>query len=177
MLQRVAPYSSNLVLSVNISGVQLMNSRFPKQVMDILKETGIPPGQLELELTESTLMSSLDVAERQLRKLKELGVRLALDDFGTGYSSLNYLRKLPFHLIKIDKSFIHDIGYATEREVAGSMIQFIKQLQYGIVAEGLETYEQLVYLKNCKCDYAQGYLFSKPIPEDQMLTLIESEAV
>ncbi|WP_233566626.1 putative bifunctional diguanylate cyclase/phosphodiesterase [Cohnella endophytica] len=174
MMKRIVPGSSSLVLSVNISGVQLLNHQFPALVSEILKETGVHPNRLELELTESTLMNSLEIAEKQLKKLQNLGVRLALDDFGTGYSSMNYLRKLPFHLIKIDKSFIQDIGNSTEREVAGSMIQFCKQLQFGIVAEGLETYEQLVYLKKYNCDYAQGYLFSKPLPEEQLLPLIEA---
>ncbi|MCD9021854.1 putative bifunctional diguanylate cyclase/phosphodiesterase [Cohnella silvisoli] len=169
---RVAEYPSDHTISVNISAVQLMDEQFPEQVTQILAQSGLAAQRLELELTETALMSSLDLAERQLRKLQALGLRLALDDFGTGYSSLSYLRRLPFHLIKIDKSFIQDIGHSLEQEVTGSIIQFIKQLRYSIVAEGLESYDQLVYLKKCQCDYVQGNLLSKPLPEDQLRTLI-----
>ena len=85
---------------------------------------------------------------------------------------MNYIRKLPFYLIKIDKSFIQDIGHYPEQEVIGSMIQFVKQLHYEIIADGLETYEQLAYLKKCSCDYAQGQLFSEPLPDNQLSSLI-----
>ncbi|RED54693.1 EAL domain-containing protein [Cohnella lupini] len=171
-LQRLAPSPSTLTISVNISGIQLLDEQFPTQVSNALTASGLHAERLELELTESSLLDTLDIAERQLKSLQSLGVRLALDDFGRGFSSMNYLRKLPFHLIKIDKSFIHDIGNATEHEVTGSMIQFIKQMKYGIVAEGLETYEQLTYLRKLHCDFAQGYLFGKPLQDNQLSTLI-----
>jgi EAL domain-containing protein (putative c-di-GMP-specific phosphodiesterase class I) len=138
----------------------------------VLEATGLTPGRLELELTESTLMSSLEIAERQLKKLQALGVHLALDDFGTGYSSLSYLRKLPFQIVKIDRSFVQDIGNTSHQDVTATMIQFIKQLRYRVVAEGLESYDQLAYLKKCNCDYAQGYLFSRPVPEERLSSLI-----
>ncbi len=174
-LQRLSPAPSNLTISVNISGIQLLDEHFPTQVSNAITGSGLLAERLELEMKESTLISSLDIAERQLKSLQKLGVRLALDDFGTDYSSMNnYLRRLPFHLIKIDKSFIQDIGNDSEQELTESMIHFIKQLRYGIVAEGLETYEQLVYMKKFRCDFGQGYLFSKPLPDDQLPSLIQA---
>lgn len=173
-MQRILPDSASTTISVNISAIQLMDEQFADFVSIVLKQTGLSPARLELELTESTLISSMEVAEKQLKKLRALGIRLALDDFGIGYSSMSYLRKLPFHLIKIDKSFIHDIKVSGEQVVTGPMIHFIKQLRYVIVAEGIETYDQLVYLKKSQCDYGQGYLFSKPVPESDLLQLIQS---
>lgn len=174
MLQRIAPSPSTLTLSVNISGVQLLDEQFPIQVATILKVTGVEPSRIELELTENLLVNSTHNVERQLQKLQDIGVRLVLDDFGTSYHSMKELHKLPFDLIKIDKHFIHDIGHVPEQEMTRRMIEFIKQHHYGVVAEGLETYEQLVYLKQCQCDYAQGYLFRHPMPEAKLSSLIES---
>ncbi|WP_182300969.1 putative bifunctional diguanylate cyclase/phosphodiesterase [Cohnella cholangitidis] len=174
MLQRIAPYPSRLTISVNVSGAHMTDEHFPNKVKEILLETGLEAERLELELKESSLLSSIEAADCKLRQLQDLGVRLVLDDFGAGYSSIQYLRKLPFHLIKIDKSFIQGIGQSPEQEMMGSMIQFIKQLRYDVVAEGLETYEQLVYLKKYQCDYAQGYLFSKPLSEAQLPPLIQA---
>ena len=173
-LVRIAPSPSELKIAVNISAVQLMDEHFIDCVQNVLQNSGLAPHRLELELTESKLLSSIEIAARQLKKLQQLGIQIALDDFGMGYSSLNYLRKLSFDLIKIDKSFIDDIQQLHEQDITGSMIQFIKQLRYKIVAEGIESYTQLSYLKKMNCDYVQGYLFSKPVPEDQLSALILS---
>ncbi|WP_373232194.1 putative bifunctional diguanylate cyclase/phosphodiesterase [Cohnella sp.] len=173
-LQQLAPSPSMLTIAVNISALQLMDELFVERVQKVLTKTGLSPNRLELELTESKLTSSFDMAERQLKKLQRLGVQLALDDFGIGYSSMDYLRKLPFNIIKIDKSFIDDIGQTHERDVTGFMIQFIKQLRYKIVAEGIESYDQLTFLKRVNCDFAQGYLFGRPMPKDQLPALIQS---
>nr|WP_255807297.1 GGDEF domain-containing phosphodiesterase [Cohnella mopanensis] len=174
MLQRIAPSPSLLKISVNISGAHLLDEQFPEKVRSILDDTGLAAERLELELQESTLLHSLDHADCQLRKLQDFGIRLVLDDFGSGYSSMQYLRKLSFHMIKIDKSFIHSIGHSPDQEVTGSMLQFIKQLRCGVIAVGLETYEQLIYLKKNECDFAQGYLFSKPLSEAQLPPLIQA---
>lgn len=173
-LQQIAPSPSKLTISVNISAVQLMDMQFLDRVKKVLADTGLDPSRLELELTESKLISSLEMASLQLKNLQLLGIQVALDDFGIGYSSLNYLRKLPFDIIKIDKCFIDDIGQIHEQEVFSSMIQLIKQLRYKIVAEGIESYDQLSFLKKVNCDFAQGYLFSEPVPEDQLYALIHS---
>jgi EAL domain-containing protein (putative c-di-GMP-specific phosphodiesterase class I) len=172
---RLAPEPSGLLIAVNLSPLQLMDDQFPDYVRDVLALTGINPRRLELELTETVLIQSLETVERQMNRLRGLGVRLALDDFGTGYSSLHYLRKLPFELVKIDKSFIDDLGAEDDRNMIGSLIQFMKQLQFTIVAEGLESYDQLAYLKCKQCDYAQGYLLSRPLTEDQLAQLIQQK--
>lgn len=176
-LERIAPSPSELKIAVNISAVQLMDENFVDRVQNILNNSGLASHRLELELTESKLLSSLQIAERQLKKLQQLGIQVALDDFGIGYSSLNYLRKLPFNIIKIDKSFIDDIEQSPDRDITGSMIQFIKQLRYKIVAEGIESYVQLSFLKKVNCDYVQGYLFSRPVSEDRLSAMIHSTSV
>jgi diguanylate cyclase (GGDEF)-like protein len=155
-------------IAVNISAIQLLEPDFPDRVFAILDRTGLPGSQLELELTESTLVRNFEQASAQLNRLKKRGIRLALDDFGVGYSSLSYLRRLPFDLIKIDRSFIEDVERFREDQIVKSIIEWIKELRYGIVAEGLESNEQLYWLKQWNCDIAQGYLFSKPIPEPDL---------
>ncbi len=156
-------------IAVNISAVQLHEPDFPDKVKAILQKNGLKPAALELELTESTMVSSFETAADQLGRLKACGVRLALDDFGVGYSSLSYLRRLPFDVIKMDRSFIEDIGRSRDDRMTKSIIDWIRELRYGIVAEGLESYDQLYWLKQWKCDIAQGYLFSKPMKEEDLM--------
>ncbi|MFC5467534.1 putative bifunctional diguanylate cyclase/phosphodiesterase [Cohnella suwonensis] len=162
----------SLKLSVNVSGVQLEQSGFAALVVDVLREFGLSPDRLELELSEGSLLSSMENASKQMDELKAAGIRLALGKFGSSGSSIHFLRMFPFDTIKIDKSYIQDIGSAKEQDLTGSMIGFIKHLGYSVVAEGLETYEQLIYLKKRKCDYAQGHLFSKPLREDEIAALV-----
>ncbi|MBW5448084.1 EAL domain-containing protein [Cohnella sp. CFH 77786] len=160
---------TGVTMAVNVSAVQLLEPDFPNQVSVTLLNSGLNGDLLELELTESTMVQSFEKAADQLQRLKECGVRLALDDFGVGYSSLSYLRRLPFDLIKIDRSFIEDIGRSHDDRMTKSIIDWVRELRYGIVAEGLESYDQLYWLKQWKCDIAQGFLFSKPMPEDDLL--------
>ncbi len=135
---------------------------------NVIESTGIEPGSLELELTESVLVDDRDNAARTLNELKELGVRLSIDDFGTGYSSLNYLRKYAIDTLKIDRTFIEDIGSDYNAKIlAAAIIAMGHSLEKRVVAEGVETREQLEFLAGRRCDFVQGYLFSKPMTAEQ----------
>jgi diguanylate cyclase (GGDEF)-like protein len=162
------PHFPDSVMSINISVIQLNEEWFPDLVRRVLAQTGLSSSRVELEITESMLMSSIDLAYHRLMQLKEIGVRIALDDFGTGYSSLNYLRHLPFHVIKIDRSFIQDICNRQEGKITELIIRLIQHLNIPVIAEGLESYDQLHLLKEWKCDIAQGYLLSKPLNLKEM---------
>lgn len=152
-------------ISVNVSPVQLSSKTFAGIVLSILKDTGLPPDRLELEVTESSLFSESTTPMNTLNKLRALGVKISIDDFGTGYSSLSRLSRLAFDKIKIDKSFVHSIS---TQEDALNIIKLItgmaKSLNMKAVAEGVETQEQLERLQALGCDFAQGYLFGKPQP-------------
>lgn len=170
-----AKYSlSQQVIGVNISAIQLMDANFIEMVKNILQETGLSPSSLELEITESVAIESLQFTVDALNDLKKLGIRIALDDFGTGYSSLNYLKILPIDILKIDKSFIDDLSNADERiPIVGDIISLAHNLNMETIAEGVEHDRQLSYLDNYSCDYIQGFLFNKPIPEDELDALFQ----
>ena len=152
-------------ISVNVSPVQLSSKGFAAIVLSILKETGLPAGRLELEVTESSLFTESATPINTINKLRDWGVKISIDDFGTGYSSLSRLSKLAFDKIKIDKSFVHSLS---TQEDALNIIKLItgmaKSLNMTAVAEGVETQEQLESLQALGCDLAQGYLFGKPQP-------------
>ncbi|MBD9357171.1 sensor domain-containing protein [Methylomonas albis] len=154
-----------LRLAVNLSPQQFLHSDISDVVARILNETGFPAEYLELELTESALMKREKEAIEILHKLHALGVHLAIDDFGTGYSSLAYLKLFPLDVLKIDKSFIEDIPKHTDdMEITATIIAMAKTLRMRVVAEGVETAEQLAFLKSRQCDLYQGFLTSKPLP-------------
>jgi diguanylate cyclase (GGDEF)-like protein len=153
------------IVSVNVSVVQLISHRFVEMVIDILKETRVDPRYLELEVTESMVIESLDLIGDKLTRLNEYGVNIALDDFGSGFSSLSHLMKLPITTLKIDKSFIEQIPDSRDdRPITGLIIRLAKDMGIKVVAEGVQKYVQLVYLKKYECDCIQGYLFSEPLP-------------
>lgn len=153
-----------LRVAVNFSPRQFAHSDLVGQILDILQETGFDPRYLELELTESALMSEGGDAAGLLNQLKTMGVRLAIDDFGTGYSSLSYLRHFPLDTLKIDKSFVRDIPiHQDDMEIATAIIQLAHILGFTVLAEGVETEAQLAFLRDQGCDLYQGYLFSKPL--------------
>lgn len=165
----------NLFISVNISAIQLLQDDFVDTVVSILHETGLPYEFLELEITETVLMESIDSNVRKLKQLKSMGIKVSLDDFGRGYSSLNYLRQLPITTLKIDKSFIDDI--TTEgagKDLTEQIIILAHKLGLKVIAEGVETGEQLDYLSSHRCDMIQGYYISRPVPEIELLNLIEA---
>ena len=141
----------------------------------ILAETGLDPKQLEVELTESVLMKHAESAEAILRVLRARGVQVAVDDFGTGYSSLSYLRKFPIDTLKIDQSFIRQVSTKPpETTLLTTVIRMGRNLNLRVVAEGVETEEELEFLQAQQCDEAQGYYFSRPLPAREFATLLES---
>lgn len=163
----------HLRVAVNISPRQLLAADVVERVQGVVQEAGIAPEQLEIEITESVLIESLDEGVAKLVQLQELGIDIALDDFGTGYSSLTYLRRLPVKLLKIDKSFIDKIAEAdAERNLVGSIIQVGHALGLKLVAEGVETMAQLQVLRDLGCDHIQGYVFSKPVDEEAAVALV-----
>ena len=158
-----------LHMAINLSPRQFSDSGLVAALGDILHEEGLAPQLLELELTESLLLDATEATRRQLNELKALGVSLAMDDFGTGYSSLSYLKKFPIDVIKIDRSFVKDIPTSQDdMEITSAVIAMAKNLRLMVVAEGIETAEQLAFLRQHHCDIGQGYLFDRPIPGDAL---------
>jgi EAL domain-containing protein (putative c-di-GMP-specific phosphodiesterase class I) len=145
-----------------------MKNDYINEVKNILKTYGIPPRQLELEVTESIMLDSAGKALQNLNELKKLGVRVAIDDFGTGYSSLSYLNKIPCDLLKIDKSFIDEMNSSeSSRQYVAAIISIGHIMNLEVISEGVETEDQLETLKKIGCDYIQGYIWGRPMmPED-----------
>ena len=166
---------SEVHVAVNISSKQIASDDFIAVVRRAVKEAGIQPHQLELEITESLLMTSLEEATSKLTQLKEFGVHLSLDDFGTGFSSLTYLRILPVETLKIDKSFIDMITNDVQgAKIIGSIIDMAHTIHVNVVAEGVETELQLEYLADNGCDLIQGYIFSRPVSEAEAFKLLSN---
>ena len=160
-------------LAVNISGVQVRRGDLVDVVRRVLQDSGLPSDKLELELTESFIMGESQNAIRILQDLRDLGVTLAVDDFGTGYSSLAYLKSLPIHLLKIDKSFIRDIPEDTnDMAITRAVIALAKSLNLGLVGEGVETEIQRRFLLEEGCQFGQGFLFHRPLPAIEMQALL-----
>ena len=161
-------------VSVNVSSLEFRSGDFVEGLCRILKETSLEPTYLELELTESVLMRRVESTMTVLNGLKAIGVRLAIDDFGTGYSSLSYLKKFPIDALKIDQSFVRDITTDPgDAAIVTAVITMAKSLRKSVVAEGVETEDQLKFLKKHDCEEAQGYYFSKPLIADRLATLLD----
>lgn len=158
-------------ISVNISVIQLMQADFVNMVEDILEETGLAPSLLELEITESKLVETVDINLKKLHELRNIGVRFSIDDFGKGFSSLSYLKQLPVNTLKIDKSFVDDIP-DNDNSMIESIIHIGHRRNLLVVAEGVEKKEQFEYLVKHKCDMVQGYYCSRPVPEDEVKKII-----
>ena len=170
-------FDSDLIMSVNISSIQYKRPEFVNKVISTINKYGMKPEELELEITESLLIDDIQSVYDKMDELRDFGVRMSIDDFGTGFSSLSYLKHLPADTIKIDRSFIDTISTDTStRVIIESIIEMAQRLGYDTVAEGVETEEQLEYLKKAGCDYIQGYYLSKPISceafEEILLRLI-----
>lgn len=160
-------------ISINISSIQFQQNNCAQIIQEFLDEAKLDPQYLELEITERVALANPDSIIRKLNKLRSLGVQIAIDDFGTGYSSLSYLKKYPVQSVKIDRSFIQDITTSTcDRNMLEAMLIMAKNLDYSTVAEGVETSEQLSLLTQMGCDVAQGYLFSKPLPDDHFFDFL-----
>jgi diguanylate cyclase (GGDEF)-like protein/PAS domain S-box-containing protein len=162
-----------LTMSVNVSANQLQRGDLPDLVARTLADTGVPPGQLELELTESVIMANPEQNADMLRACRRLGISLAIDDFGTGYSSLAYLKRLPLTTLKIDQEFISDLTHDTDDEaITSTIITMGQSLALKVVAEGVETYDQYEFLRNHGCDEVQGHWVSQALPPEQCLRFI-----
>ncbi|TCJ11666.1 EAL domain-containing protein [Parasulfuritortus cantonensis] len=167
------PSLSPFTLAVNLSPRQFRNKGLVQLVRAILEETGMPPRQLELEITEGAVMEQPEAARSTLLALKSLGIKLAIDDFGTGYSSLAYLRRFPINVLKIDQSFMRDIpNDVGASEIAATIIAMARNLNLKVLAEGVETGDQLAFLMARGCDYSQGYLHSRPLDGDAFAALL-----
>jgi diguanylate cyclase (GGDEF)-like protein/PAS domain S-box-containing protein len=165
-----------MTMSVNLSVKQLLQPHLVEEMQKLLRETLLPPEALKLEITESAVMLDPVGAAEMLQQIKALGVRLAIDDFGTGYSSLSYLHRFPLDTLKIDRSFISGgIGGGDGMEIARTIMPMAKNLRLDVVAEGVETIEQVNLLKKLQCKYAQGYYFSKPLAPAEVPALLSEE--
>ena len=163
----------NFYISINVSAVQLMQKNFKDILFNIISEIGIPTECLLIEITESVFMESFEDMSILFSEIRERGIRIALDDFGCGYSSLTYLKHLPMDVLKIDKSFIDDILSDNQKNcIVGLIITLMKQLDFKVIAEGIETKEQLDYIHKYNCDLFQGYLVSKPVTKEKFLKLL-----
>jgi diguanylate cyclase (GGDEF)-like protein/PAS domain S-box-containing protein len=175
--QQEFPTQDNLTLAVNVSMRQLFQEGFLQMAREIVDSANIYPNALELEITESTAMSNPQLAVSVLAQLKSMGLRVALDDFGTGYSSLAHLQKLPIDVIKIDRAFVNGVSQSRENaEIARLVVAMAKSLDITTVAEGIETREDLVTIKQIGADIAQGYLFSKPVTRQEADDLLMMSA-
>jgi diguanylate cyclase (GGDEF)-like protein len=163
----------DLKMAINISPVQLRNPNFADDVMAIVDRYGVSPHQFELELTEGILVDNPTMAKRKLTVLKDLGFILSLDDFGTGFSSIGYLRQFPFDILKVDRSFIRDIGLnSTANALIQSLVSLGDAMDLSVIAEGIETEDQLKLLRLVQCEYAQGFLICRPVPATEIDELL-----
>jgi EAL domain-containing protein (putative c-di-GMP-specific phosphodiesterase class I) len=158
----------NVCIAVNLSAVQFRHRDLLEQVTGVLDETGIEPQKLELEITETTIMQDIDAASETMRILHHAGINISIDDFGTGYSSLNHLKRFPISTIKIDRSFIRDMtSDSDDKAIIKAIIDMAHNMGLKVIAEGVETNEQLAFLRNLRCDEMQGFLFSPPVPVEE----------
>lgn len=176
---RASGITDDLVMSVNVSAAQLLRSDLPQTVREALEETGLPPRTLELELTESMVMAQAELANDRLQAFDAMDIAIAIDDFGTGYSSLSYLRRLPISTLKIDKSFIDGLSSSADTEenaITSTVVAMSHSLGLHVVAEGVETQEQLDVLRAHGCDRIQGYWLAPPMPADACLAFLKERA-
>jgi len=158
-----------LSLAVNISSEQFRQSGLVNFILKTVWQTSVSPQRLELEITESLLMRDIDQTIASLRSLKEAGIRLSIDDFGTGYSSLSYLKQFPLDSLKIDRSFIRDLHEdSDDAAICAAILAMARELGLSVVAEGVELDHQVQFLRRHGCDQIQGFLYSKPLPLDQL---------
>ncbi len=167
-------HSYALHIAVNVAAGQLKHGGLPQEVAEVLRETGLQPHRLVLEITESVAMEETERAIGTFRELKKLGVRLAIDDFGTGYSSLSYLRSFPLDILKIDRRFVTGVQQeAGSRVIVESMIDLAHALNLTVVAEGAETAQEVESLRGMDCDLAQGYYFARPMSAEDFANYLK----
>ena len=174
---RASGLVDRLPIAVNVSAHQFQDVGIVDVIRDTLDATGLPSELLEFELTESTAMRDVEHSVRTLAQLKEMGIRLSIDDFGTGYSSLVYLKRFPVDTVKIDRSFIMDVGrHPDDAAIVGAIIALAESLSMNSVAEGVETDEQLSFLKERRCTAYQGFIFSPALPAGEVARLLARES-
>ena len=174
--REAASWSKPIRIGVNLSPVQFRHGDLPGLVHSILLETGLQPGRLELEITESVLIDDFSRTIALLRRLKGLGVRIAMDDFGTGYSSLSYLQAFPFDKIKIDQTFISNLKQnGQSATIVRAVIGLARGLEVPVIAEGVETKEQLEFLSGASCDEIQGYIVGRPQPIEHYAPIVQGQ--
>jgi EAL domain-containing protein (putative c-di-GMP-specific phosphodiesterase class I) len=162
-------------IAVNVSSLEFRDENFVTNLLATLEETGLDPKLLVLELTESVLMQRAETTASILQVVRQKGARVAIDDFGTGYSSLSYLRKFPVDILKIDQSFVRQISASEEdRAIVTAVIGLAHNLRLRVIAEGVETQDELAFLRDCQCDEVQGYYFSRPLPADAFAELLRT---
>lgn len=172
--QEQSPGSAPLWVSVNISGKQLMQAEIVEKIEGILRKTGCAPQCLKLEITENVMVDNAEATLARLEDLRALGVQLSIDDFGTGYSSLSYIHRFPISTLKIDRSFINRIEEEGGLQMVSTIVMLARSLGMQVVAEGIETEDQLARLKELKCEYGQGFLFHRPMSAESANVLIEA---
>ena len=171
-----SPANRHLFMSVNLSSKQISQPDLVDVIRETLEETNVEPRHIKLEITESAVMDNAEMAVRLLQRLQALGVGLSIDDFGTGYSSLGYLHRFPVNTLKIDRSFVGRIGEQTENsEIVRTIISLAENMGMEVVAEGVETLSQLSHLRGLKCQYGQGYLFSRPVDAESVTSWISKK--
>jgi diguanylate cyclase (GGDEF)-like protein len=165
---------SSLKIAVNLSARQFKQQNLVETVTQVLDATGLDPNYLELELTESLMVDNIQQSINIMQQLHNMGIVLSVDDFGTGYSSLNYLKRFPIHTLKIDQSFVRDLAVdSDDAAIVDAIISLAHSLKLSVIAEGVESQEQLIYLQNKGCDEIQGYYFSRPLPAPTLTQLLE----
>jgi EAL domain-containing protein (putative c-di-GMP-specific phosphodiesterase class I) len=162
-------------MNVNLSAKQFLQPNLVEEIKNLIEDLAFSPETLKLEITESTVMIDPTATAKMLQQIKSLGVLLAIDDFGTGYSSLSYLHRFPLDTLKIDRSFISGAGEGME--IAQTIMPMAKNLRLDVIAEGVETFEQVALLKKLNCKYAQGFYFSKPLAAHEVAQLLTETPV
>jgi EAL domain-containing protein (putative c-di-GMP-specific phosphodiesterase class I) len=169
-------FHSPLTISVNLSAQHYSERDVVDEITKLLKTTGFDSRYLKLEITESALMLDTDIVSSTLARLNDLHIQLAMDDFGTGYSSLSYLHQFPIKTLKIDRSFVKNLGLKNEtRKIVQTIVALGNNLGMDVTAEGVESPQQIAVLRAFDCSHAQGYVFSKPLTEDAAGVLLERE--
>jgi EAL domain-containing protein (putative c-di-GMP-specific phosphodiesterase class I) len=177
MVDWQAEHGKALSISVNLSARQVSHPSLVETVEKTLERTGLDPGRVSLEITESVLFDDAETALQTLRGLKDLGISLVLDDFGTGYSSLAHLKRFPIDVLKIDRSFVDGLGHDKEDSaIVAAVISMARALGIDVVAEGVETQHQATQLRLLGCPLAQGYLFARPMRPEAALAMVQGAA-
>ena len=164
--------SASFSINVNLAAAHLRQSGLPQRVLEVLQKYGLEPSQINLEITESSVIGGHDGVIEILEQLRDLGIRLHLDDFGTGYSSLSYLQRLPIQTLKIDQSFLRGIQHQRDREIVGAVVGLARALELNVVCEGIETLEHHEWLRGLGCPCGQGYFYARPGPAQTIRDLL-----